>query len=160
MCRLARDWQAARCQGRRKTLTNADANEEPDYALVIDLDRCVSCGGLPHQMGRHRSLLESSGRVASAVMGTEYRLLAAWQSVIAVVLLFVAVWIVLRLFALLVAVLAFLERGRTALSRYFRTATRTPRIRRAGRRVVALASAKGRLAMAKAQRQTNNLETS
>ena len=63
-------------------------------------------------------LLESSGGLQVTVMGTEYSF-GPLQSVIAVVLLIVAVWIMLKIFALLVAVWHFLNGDETALSRYF-----------------------------------------
>jgi len=63
-------------------------------------------------------LLEMQGGVEVVVGGTEYTF-GPLQSVIAAGVLFVLTWIVLRLIALLIAVLKFLIGNETALSRYW-----------------------------------------
>ena len=63
-------------------------------------------------------LLESEGGIQLTVAGTEYTL-GPLQSVIAVLLLMFAVWVLLKIVALLSAVWHFLNGDETALSRYF-----------------------------------------
>src|SRR5210317_2235693 len=63
-------------------------------------------------------LLESEGGVQVTVMGSEYTF-GPLQSVIAAIVLVIAVWIFLKLLSLLVATLHFLNGDETALTRYF-----------------------------------------
>jgi len=102
-------------------------------------------------------LLESSGGLQVTVMGTEYSF-GPLQSVIAVVLLVVAVWIMLKIFALLVAVWHFLNGDETALSRYFDRNRERKGYEALSEGLMALASGEGRLAMAKAAKADKYLE--
>ena len=63
-------------------------------------------------------LLESSGGMQLTVMGTEFSL-GPLETVLAVVALMFTVWVLLKLFSLLVALWKFLNGDETALSRYF-----------------------------------------
>lgn len=102
-------------------------------------------------------LLESSGGLQVTVMGTEYSF-GPLQSVIAVVLLVVAVWMMLKIFALLVAVWHFLNGDETALSRYFDRNRERKGYEALSEGLMALASGEGRLAMAKAAKADKYLE--
>ena len=96
-------------------------------------------------------LMESSGGVQITVAGTEYTL-GPLQSVIALGLLVLAVWVLFKLLSLLIATLKFLNGDETAFTRY--------RSRKKERRgyealadgLMALASGEGRAAMSKAQK--------
>jgi HemY protein len=63
-------------------------------------------------------LLESSGGVQVTVAGTEYTF-SPLQSVIAAIILVVAVWIGLKILSFVIAMLRFLNGDETAISRYF-----------------------------------------
>ncbi|MGD9862939.1 MAG: heme biosynthesis HemY N-terminal domain-containing protein, partial [Pseudodonghicola sp.] len=63
-------------------------------------------------------LMEMSGGMQITVAGTEYTL-GPLQSVIALLALLVAVWLLLKLLSLLVATWKFLNGDETALSRFF-----------------------------------------
>lgn len=94
-------------------------------------------------------LLESQGGVQVTVMGSEYTF-GPLQSVIAIVTLVVAVWILLKLASLLVATLRFLNGDETALSRYFDRNRERKGFDALSDGMMALASGEGRLAMTKA----------
>ena len=61
-------------------------------------------------------LLESDGGIQLTVAGTEYTL-GPLQSVLAAIVLIVAVWLLLKLLSLLAAVWRFLNGDETAISR-------------------------------------------
>ncbi len=63
-------------------------------------------------------LMDAGGGIRIAVANTEFNL-GPLQAVIAAVLLVAAVWLLLKLVGLLVAVLRFLNGDETAISRYF-----------------------------------------
>ena len=94
-------------------------------------------------------LLESEGGVQVTVMGTEYSF-GPLQSVIAAVLLVIAVWIFLKLLSLLVATWRFLNGDETALSRYFDRNRERKGFNALSEGLMALASGEGRVAMTKA----------
>ena len=94
-------------------------------------------------------LLESEGGVTVTVMGSEY-VFGPLQSVIAVLVLIVAVWILLKLLSLLVATLRFLNGDETALSRYFDRSRERKGFNALSEGLMALASGEGRVAMSKA----------
>lgn len=94
-------------------------------------------------------LLESEGGVQVTVMGTEYSF-GPLQSVIAVVLLMLLVWLVLKLMSLLSATWHFLNGDETALSRYFDRNRERKGFEALSEGLMALASGEGRVAMAKA----------
>ena len=94
-------------------------------------------------------LLESEGGVQLTLMGTEYSF-GPLQSVIAVVLLLIVVWLALKLLSLLVATWKFLNGDETALSRYFDRNRERKGFDALAEGLMALASGEGKLAMAKA----------
>ena len=63
-------------------------------------------------------LMETAGGVQITVAGTEYTL-GALQSVMALTVLVLVVWLFFKLLSLLIATLKFLNGDETALSRYF-----------------------------------------
>lgn len=94
-------------------------------------------------------LLESEGGVQVTVMGSEYTF-GPLQSVIAVAVLVVALWVLLKLVSLLVATWRFLNGDETALSRYFDRNRERKGFEALSEGMMALASGEGRLAMTKA----------
>ncbi|APE45060.1 heme biosynthesis protein HemY [Sulfitobacter alexandrii] len=94
-------------------------------------------------------LLESQGGVQVTLMGTEYSF-GPFQSVVAVILLILAVWLLLKLMSLLVATWHFLNGDETALSRYFDRNRERKGYEALSDGLMALASGEGRVAMAKA----------
>ncbi len=102
-------------------------------------------------------LLETSGGVMVTVAGVEYTL-APLQSVIALGVLVLAVWLFLKLLSLLVATWKFLNGDETALSRYFDRGREKRGYQALNEGMMALASGEGRVAMAKARRAESLLE--
>ena len=96
-------------------------------------------------------LLESEGGVRLELMGEEYNF-GPLQSVIAIVVLIIAVWLLLKVFSLLVATWKFLNGDETALSRYFDRNRERKGYDALSEGLMALASGEGRVAMAKAQK--------
>ena len=96
-------------------------------------------------------LMESEGGVMITVAGVEYTL-GPLQAVIALILLVVLVWLALKLFGLLVAVLKFLNGDETALSRYFDRNREKKGYHALSEGLMALASGEGRTAMDKARK--------
>lgn len=94
-------------------------------------------------------LLESSGGIMVTVLGTEYSF-GPLQSVIAIGILVFAVWVLLKLFALLVAVWKFLNGDETALSRHFDRNRERKGFDALSEGLMALASGEGKIAMSKA----------
>ena len=94
-------------------------------------------------------LMEQSGGIQITVAGTEYTL-APLQSVIAGIVLFVLVWLVLKILSLLVATFRFLNGDETAISRYFDKGRERRGYQALADGLMALASGEGRLAMSKA----------
>jgi HemY protein len=94
-------------------------------------------------------LLESEGGVQVTVMGSEYTF-GPLQSVIAVIVLVFAVWLLLKLLSLLVACWKFLNGDETALSRYFDRSRERKGFKALSEGMMALASGEGRVAMSKA----------
>lgn len=96
-------------------------------------------------------LLESQGGIQVTVMGTEYSF-GPLQSVIAVAVLILAVWLLLKLLSLLLATWHFLNGDETALSRYFDRNRERKGFNALSEGLMALASGEGRVALAKAQK--------
>ncbi len=84
-------------------------------------------------------------------LGTEYTL-GPLQAVIAAGLLFVAIWLTLKLVGLVVALLRFLNGDETALSRYFDRNRERKGYEALAEGMLAVASGEGRLALSKAAR--------
>lgn len=102
-------------------------------------------------------LLESEGGVQVTVLGTEYSF-GPLQSVIAVGLLIIAVWLLIKVVSLLVATWHFLNGDETALSRYFDRNRERKGYDALAEGLMALASGEGRVAMAKAAKADKYLD--
>ena len=96
-------------------------------------------------------LMETSEMVLITVAGREFALTPLSGS-IAVLLLLLAVYIVLKLAGLLVAILRFFNGDETALSRYFDRRSERKGYQALADGMLALASGEGRLAIRKAER--------
>lgn len=96
-------------------------------------------------------LTQTSGGVQVTVAGTEYTL-GPLQSVIALGVLVVAVWLFFKLLSLLIATLKFLNGDETALSRYFDRSREQRGYQALADGLMALASGEGRAAMSKANK--------
>ena len=94
-------------------------------------------------------LMESNGGIQITAGGTEFTL-GPLQSVIAALVAILAVWLFLKLFALLIATLKFINGDETAISRYFDRNRERKGFQALSEGLMALASGEGRLAMAKA----------
>lgn len=94
-------------------------------------------------------LMESNGGIQITAGGTEFTL-GPLQSVIAALVAILVVWIFLKLFALLIATLKFINGDETAISRYFDRNRERKGFQALSEGLMALASGEGRLAMAKA----------
>ncbi|MGD9294122.1 MAG: heme biosynthesis HemY N-terminal domain-containing protein [Roseobacter sp.] len=94
-------------------------------------------------------LLESDGGVQVTVMGSEYTF-GPLQSVLAIIALVFAVWLLLKLLSLLAATWHFLNGDETAISRYFDRNRERKGFQALSEGLMALASGEGRVAMTKA----------
>ena len=94
-------------------------------------------------------LLDMQGGVRIAMGGTEFNL-TPLNAVIALVLLVLAVWLLLKLVSLLIAVLKFINGDETAITRYFDRNRESKGYKALADGLMALASGEGREAMAKA----------
>jgi HemY protein len=94
-------------------------------------------------------LMDTGGGLRIAFAGWEFTL-GPLQTVIAVVVLLLCFWILLKLAGLLIAVLRFLTGDETALSRYFDRNRERRGYAALSEAMVALASGEGRVAMARA----------
>ena len=102
-------------------------------------------------------LMETAGGVQITVAGTEYTL-GALQSVLALGLLVLGVWIFLKLLTLLIATLKFLNGDETAMSRYFDKGRERKGYQALSDGMMALASGEGRLALTKASKAARYLD--
>ena len=96
-------------------------------------------------------LLETSGGVQITVGGTEFTL-SPLRSVIALILLILAVWLFLKLLSFCVAAVRFINGDETAISRYFDRNRERKGFQALSEGMMALASGEGQLAMTKAAR--------
>ena len=104
-------------------------------------------------------LLESDGGMQITVADTELTL-GPLQSVIAVLALVLAIWILLKLVSLLVATLRFLNGDETAISRYFDRNRERKGYKALSEGLMALASGDGREAMSRAAKAERYLDRS
>jgi HemY protein len=102
-------------------------------------------------------LLEADGGLQIRAMGYELNP-GPFESVLLLILLMVAVWLVLRVLALLLAVAKFLNGDETALSRYFDRNRERKGFEALSEGLMALASGEGRVAMAKALKADKYLQ--
>lgn len=96
-------------------------------------------------------IMESQGGIQITAGGYEFNL-GPLQSVIAVILLVIALYVIFKLVSLLIAVLKFINGDSTALSRYFDRNRERKGYQALSEGLLALASGEGKLAMAKAQK--------
>ena len=89
------------------------------------------------------------GNVQATIAGYEYTI-SPLQSVIFLVFLCVAIWLALKIFAFLIAVLRFINGDETAVSRYFFRNRERKGYQAFSEGMLALASGEGALAMSKA----------
>jgi HemY protein len=94
-------------------------------------------------------LMNVDGGVRVTMLGNEYNF-TPLQSVVAIVVFVIAVWIFLKLLSLLVATWHFLNGDETALSRYFDRNRERKGFNALSEGLMALASGEGRVAMTKA----------
>jgi len=102
-------------------------------------------------------LLELEGGVRIVIAEQEFNL-TPLTAVIALIALILAVWLLLKLIALLVAVLRFINGDDTAISRYFDRNRQEKGYRALSEGLMALASGEGQVAMAKASRAERYLK--
>jgi len=102
-------------------------------------------------------LLDMQGGVRIAMAGIEINLTPI-KAVIAVLLLILAVWLFLKLFGLLIALLRFINGDETALSRYFDRNRERKGYEALSEGMMALASGEGRRAISKASKAEKYLE--
>lgn len=105
-------------------------------------------GGLAYGAG---VLLETDGGVLIAFAGREFTL-GPLSAMIALILLLVLLWIVLKVIGLIVATLRFLNGDETALSRYFDRNRERKGYQALSEGLLALASGEPRLALSRAQK--------
>ena len=96
-------------------------------------------------------LLDTGGGVRIAVANQEFTL-GPLQAVIVTLLVIVALWVLMKVVGLLVAVLRFLNGDETAISRYFDRNRERKGYQALSEGMMALASGEGRLAMSRAQK--------
>ncbi|MBV1867275.1 MAG: tetratricopeptide repeat protein [Marinosulfonomonas sp.] len=96
-----------------------------------------------------RYLAESGGSVRIAVANIEFNF-GPLQAVVAVVVLLIALWLVLKILSFLGAAVRFLNGDETALSRYFNRNRERRGFEALSEGMTALASGEGRVAMSKA----------
>jgi HemY protein len=96
-------------------------------------------------------LMDTGGGIRIALLNMEYTL-GPLQAAIAILLLMLALWILLKLIGLLVAVLRFLNGDETAISRYFDRNRERRGYQALSDGLMALASGEGRVALARAQK--------
>ena len=96
-------------------------------------------------------LLELEGGVRVVVAGQEFNL-TPLKSVIALILLVIAIWILLKLASLVIAVLKAINGDETAITRYFNKSRQEKGYRALSEGMLALASGEGDLAIAKVSR--------
>ena len=94
-------------------------------------------------------LLEMGGGIRVAIGSIEFNL-APFQAAVALCLLVVAIWVLLKLLSLLVAVLKFLNGDETAISRWWNRSRERRGFEALADGLMALASGESRTAMAKA----------
>ena len=102
-------------------------------------------------------LLNSADGMKITVMGTEYPL-TAFQSVLAIIALMFVVWLLLKVFHMLVAVWHFINGDETAMSRYFDRNRERKGLDAVSDGLMALASGEGATALEKARKAGKYLD--
>lgn len=103
-------------------------------------------------------LMSLEGGVRIAVAGWEFNL-DPLQAVIVLIVLVLAIWLVLRLIGLLVAVFRFLNGDETAITRWFSRNRERRGFDALRDAMIALASGEGRLALSRAQKAARLLQS-
>lgn len=102
-------------------------------------------------------LMEAEGGVRIVVAQTEFTL-GALESAIALLVLLVALWLILKLASLLVATLRFINGDETALSRHFDRNRSRKGLKELTAALNALAAGEGRAAMVEARKAAKHLD--
>ncbi|MDZ4134756.1 MAG: heme biosynthesis HemY N-terminal domain-containing protein [Paracoccaceae bacterium] len=116
------------------------------WSLIKVLLFVFAIAGLTYGAGL---LMDTGGSIRLAVAGQEFTL-GPLQAVIAALALLAALWVLLLLIGLLVAVLRFLNGDETAISRYFDRNRERKGYKALSEGMMALASGEGRVALARA----------
>ncbi len=124
------------------------------WSLIKGLLFIVIIGALALGAGY---LMQTGTELHVAIGGWEFSL-GPVQAVIAALVLIAAVWLLIRLVALLVATLRFLNGDETALSRYFTRNRERRGYEALSDSLMALASGEGRLALARAKKAEKFLQ--
>ncbi|OWY02780.1 heme biosynthesis protein HemY [Thioclava sp. F1Mire-8] len=102
-------------------------------------------------------LAEMTGGLRITTLGMEFTL-GPLQAVIAAIVLFIAIWIVIRIVGLVVAFLRFLAGDETAITRYFDRHRERKGYQALSEGLLAAASGEGKLAMSKAAKAERYLQ--
>ncbi len=102
-------------------------------------------------------LAETAEGLRMVVAGTELTL-GPVQAIVALLLLALALWLVLKLAGLVVATIRFLSGDETAISRYFDRNRERKGVDAMGQSLVALAAGEGRVALARAEKAARYLD--
>lgn len=102
-------------------------------------------------------LMDTGGGVRIALLGVEFTL-RPLQAAIALLVLMAAVWVLIKLIGLLVAVLRFLNGDETAISRYFDRNRERKGYQALSDGLMALASGEGRVALSRAAKADKLLD--
>lgn len=124
------------------------------WSLLKVLLFVAAIAGLTFGAGQ---LMETDGSIRVTAAGVEFTL-GPLQTVIAVLALLAALWLLLRIIGFLVATLRFLNGDETALSRYFDRNRERKGYQALSEGLVALASGEGRVALARATKADKFLD--
>ncbi|SEN55045.1 HemY protein [Pseudorhodobacter antarcticus] len=114
----------------------------------------AAIAGLAFGAGR---LMDTGGGIQIALLGMEYTL-GPLQTAIALLVLLAALWLLLKLIGLVVAVLRFLNGDETAISRYFDRNRERKGYQALSDGLMALASGEGRVALSRAAKADKLLD--
>ena len=124
------------------------------WSLLKVLFFVAAIAGLTYGAG---ILLDTGGGIRISAAGYEFTL-GPLQAVIALMVLVLAVWLLMKTIGLIVATLRFLNGDETAISRYFDRDRQRKGYQALSDGFLALASGEGRLALLRAQRAEKYLE--
>ena len=124
------------------------------WSLLKVLFFVAAIAGLTYGAG---ILLDTGGGIRISAAGYEFTL-GPFQAVIALMVLVLAVWLLMKTIGLIVATLRFLNGDETAISRYFDRDRQRKGYQALSDGFLALASGEGRLALLRAQRAEKYLE--
>ncbi|RUS59546.1 heme biosynthesis protein HemY [Pseudorhodobacter sp. E13] len=124
------------------------------WSLLKVLLFVAAIAGLTYGAG---ILMDTGGGIRIAMLGMEYNL-GPLQAAVALVVLMLALWLLLKLIGLLVAVLRFLNGDETAISRYFDRNRERKGYQALSDGLMALASGEGRVALSRAAKADKLLD--